>query len=457
MAQRGLSGGVATVPARARARAAWALCLCCALGCGNKQGGTAVAGAVGTGPSHQKPRQADEDAGSPAPALDAGMFDHTIASGGGLLCGYDDADMLMLAGSSTLPELASATDERGFALLFHDAAGALFIEAVPVGGAAHDPVEIVAPSDAAAGIALAVSGQHFLLGWRDQDATAQTLHARELSSAGTPTRVLSSALVPSTQGGELCALLGLDDGFIAGWLEQSGSSQQLRLQRLDADGAPAGAAVTVPGVGALAPQDVHLARLDSGRTLLAWLERGDDGQGHVMGQVLAADFTPEGDSSELSKNAVHDARFDLAARAGSEGLIYHALDGDVRDAVKYRRLDPDGKASQPVLNLVNAPGRARDGAITPFGQGYAVAYRVLPSLGVAEPAIHVAFINQFGEVVHDADLGATTEQGGRTSVAATEDGHVLVSWTTVLPSGAASRALKLYCPGALVLCGGQVQ
>jgi hypothetical protein len=226
------------------------------------------------------------------------------------------------------------------------------------------------------------------------------------------------------------------------------------LQRFGVDGQLVGDRQTVDGVGARAPEDLHLAQLDGGAVLLAWLERDDMGQGHVMAQSLKADLGKRGTPIELSKNAAHDARFDLSARRNSEGLIYHALDGDVRDAIKYRRVDPQGATSQAVLNVVNAPGRARDGSIAAFGQGYAIAYRELPSLGVDHPGIHLAFVNQFGEVVHRAELAESTEGGGRTSVSATTDGHVLVGWTTELPSGATTQALALYCPGALVLCGG---
>jgi hypothetical protein len=176
-----------------------------------------------------------------------------------------------------------------------------------------------------------------------------------------------------------------------------------------------------------------------------------------MSLALGADLHAHGDPVALSKNAVHDARFDLAARRQSEGLIYHAMDGDVRDAIKYRRVDPQGLASEAVLNIVNAPGRARDGSIAAFGQGYAVAYRELPSLGVDHPAVHIAFVNQFGEVVHEAELGTTTETGGRTTVSATSDGHLLVGWTSAQPSSATTHALKLYCPGALILCGGALK
>jgi hypothetical protein len=174
-----------------------------------------------------------------------------------------------------------------------------------------------------------------------------------------------------------------------------------------------------------------------------------------MGLVLSSELDAQGKPYALSQLAVHDGRFDLAARELSAGLVYHALDGATRDAIKYRRIAADGSVSEPAFNVVEAPGRARDASIAAFGQGYAVAYRVLPSLGVDNPGLRIAFINQFGAIVYVADLGDTSEQGGRTALSATTDGHLLVAHTYAGPSSATTRALSLYCPGALVLCGGE--
>jgi hypothetical protein len=110
-----------------------------------------------------------------------------------------------------------------------------------------------------------------------------------------------------------------------------------------------------------------------------------------------------------------------------------------------------------VVNLVNAPGRAVDGSIDAFGQGYVVAYRALPSLGVDAPRIVVAFVNQFGRVVHRADLAETTEAAGEVRVGASADGRLLVAWTSARGSSAMAHALELDCPGALQLCGGAIE
>jgi hypothetical protein len=432
-------------------RALLSASMCSLASCGAKQQDS-IGGAIGTGsPRDAGPRS---DAGKVAVLPDAGNFDVKIYSGDRYLCGYDTQDLLGFDGSSTLEEIASATDERGFALLHHDQAGGLWIEGVPIDGQAQAPVALLNASEQATGVAIVANGVHFLLAWQVPGDAARRLRVRELSTPDQAVTELTDQLALGTGGGQLSALAAVGDGFVVAFAETSGASPELRLQRFSADGQRMSEPLTVAGIGARAPEDIHLAPLDSGGALLAWLERDASSQGHIMGLPLSSSLSKSGESSELSKNAVFDAPFDLAGRRQSEGLIYHAKDGDVRDAIKYRRVDPSGVATQAVLNLVNAPGRVRDGSIAAFGQGYAVAYRELPSLGVDHPTVHIAFVNQFGAVVHQAELSDTTEGGGRTTVAATADGHLLVGWTTELPSGASTNALKLYCPGALVLCGG---
>ena len=185
--------------------------------------------------------------------------------------------------------------------------------------------------------------------------------------------------------------------------------------------------------------------------------RDSTGEGRVYGVPLSAELEPEGAPEALSRHSVSEARFDLAARAQSAGLIYQAKDGGLRDAIKFRRIEARGSSTQAVLNVVDAPGRAVAGSIAAFGQGYAVAFRELPSLGVEKATVRIAFVDQFGHIVHEAEIAETTEAGGRTTISATADGHVLVGYTSLWPAAATTHAVKLHCPGALVLCGGAVE
>lgn len=410
------------------------------------------------GPSARGPRDASDSDGAAAPSKDAGPAkgpDFELRSGETVLCGYDKEDALERAGSATFSEVATATDERGFALVHHDGDGALQIEAVEI--AANDPqpsVRLIAAADAPGRALLAATSQRFALLYR----TGSRLEVRVLQPNTSPVTLSEQLAAPDPEGdgGERFALTSLTDRFVAAWSE-SGASGALGVfvQALDLEGKPHGPPRALDDVAARAPRDLQLARLDGGRTLLAWHEQDEAGAGRVMAQPLDDQLEPERAPVQLSKNTVSEARFELGARELSAGVIYQAREGGVRDTVKFRRVDPRGVVSEDELSVVKAPARARGGAIAAFGQGYAVAYRSLPSLGIDEPNIRIAFIDQHGRVVYEDQLATTSEDGGRASVSASADGHLLVGWTTTHPSGAATtHAVQLDCPGALVLCGG---
>src|SRR5690349_15710468 len=91
------------------------------------------------------------EGGSEFPLPDADVEDddggqHSIDVGDTTLCSYDDDDVLEL-GESSRAGLSSATDERGFALLHHDADGRLAIEAVLLGEDPMPPVPLVPAAD----------------------------------------------------------------------------------------------------------------------------------------------------------------------------------------------------------------------------------------------------------------------------------------------------------------------
>jgi hypothetical protein len=201
-------------------------------------------------------------------------------------------------------------------------------------------------------------------------------------------------------------------------------------------------------------------RDDSG--VLVLREAGSDGD-LLFGQKLSATLAKSGSPVQLSKSAVSGGSFALSARADSAGLLYPALDGAVRRALKLRRVDDTGMPEGPVLNVANAPRVVDAGSVTAFGRGYAVVYRELPSLRQDYPSIRIAFVNPFGSVVYDAELArfeaaaADVNASVATSVAAAGGEAIAVAWTEPDVAGAKLRALRLSCPGALVLCGGKVQ
>jgi len=392
--------------------------------------------------------------GDAGPQFENVEYDNEIRSDDGqFLCGYQDSDVFEFETHTELTSKGIASSDSGMVLGYHGPAADLFIMGLRVTGDPSVPVRIVSGEDAPRGPMLSAIGERFMLLWRGLFGGAHRLYGRSLDNPNSVALTIADDLVVMSGGASPVDIASQDEDFVVAMLQQSGGMRVARFgPALDA----APESVEVSGVADRDPMDVHLARLDDNRTLLAWLEQDGD-RGRVMGTILDPELSPQGDVVELSGSEVDGSSFDLAGRTGSAGLLYHTVEAG-RDALKFRRVENDGGTPGPVLNMVAAPGRGLDGAIAAFGQGYVVAHRALPSPGVTTPAVRIAFINQSGLIVHEAELSETTETGGQISVSATPDGHVVVGWTNVLPSSSATGgATRLYCPGALLLCGGHVE
>lgn len=406
---------------------------------------------IGAGDGGHEPNE-------PAPgARDAGGDGgHSVSVGGMELCVYDDEDIYELEAHAAQRGLSSATNGQGFALLHHAADGALAIEAIAVGGAARPTVRLVAAADAPGRALLATYRGAFAMAWMDGEA----LSLRSLER-GAETLVLSRAVVAAEGGAPLFAFIGTVDGYLAAYAERldarEGGEVVARIQPLDGAAVPDGDPITVALPEGSEPGDLELSKLDAG-FLLAFSEPDpeNEGRARVVGLPLSAAFEGSGEPVVLSRTPVDLLDFALDARAQSAGVIYQGLEGGVRPTVRLQRVEPDGRTTQDSLNIAAAPRRAADGSIAAFGQGYAVAYRAQTSLGMETAAIRIAFVNQFGVVVHDALLADTTDELGPTRVSSTPDGKLLVAWVSVEGASAVTRAIQLDCPGALSLCGGRV-
>ena len=385
--------------------------------------------------------------------IDAGADSgHDIISNGTRLCSYDDEDIVTLEAHDAELGLSSATNDVGFALLHHAQDGALVIEAVEVGQTAQPTVRLVPAASAPRKAMIAASEDAFAMAFVASD----TLSLR-LLEGGAETHVLSEAVELGEGGAELFDLIGDGDGYRAIYAEREAGEIVVRVQAIDASGAPDGDVTSVALPEGTEPGHIALAKLDEGY-LLGYSEavaEDEDGT-RVMGLVLDDAFEGDGEPVLLSMTPSNRLAFALDARAGSAGVLYQGLEGGVRPTVKLQRVEGDGSIEQDSLNITSAPRRATDGSLAAFGQGYAVAYRAQTSLGAEQPSIRIAFVNQFGLVVHDAELAATTDEPGPTSVTSTADGKLLVSWISLDGQTPVTRAIQLDCPGALLLCGGRV-
>lgn len=437
-------GQPAYLALRTSVRSAGALLFAIVVGCGGDDESEPAAVPV------DRHDAGHDDASMPKPEPDAGGINVIRDQDDKVLCAFEEAGQFSVVLEAAGSEPTLAADARGFAMVYGGAPGKLYIRAIPaLDGEPEPPVQIASAQDAVASPLLSLSGDRFLLSFRN--ALDDRLFARPLE-AGASARLVTDRVAVDDAGGVLSALLGLEDGFVLAWVDRDDG---LHLERLSADGSVAEA--EVHGDIMQSPRDVHLGLFEGGRILVSWLTTNGDDEGVVMGQLFEPELVPAADAVMLSSSPVSGARFDMAVHRGSAGVIYPAVEGGVRETIKFRRVEPDGSVTGPLLNIVDAPRRTRDGAIAAFGQGYVVSHRQLTSRGEPEEQIQVAFVNQFGAIVHRGNLGTTSVEGGRTAVAATESGQVLAVWNAIEPDGrVTSHGFRLDCPGALVLCGGEL-
>lgn len=400
-----------------------------------------------------QPDAGPRSAGADASMGGTGGFDNTVEDEGKVLCGYADEDVIALPGNLDLPLASIARSPAGFGLLFYDEEGNLRIQAANRSGYTDEAVPVGTAFDGLKQAQVAASGDAYLLATRAEEDGSMVLRTRSLTGGTGADTIHTAALAEGAGGGELWDLAGDTLGYLLAYLDDA----TLHLKRLGRDGEVRGTEATFDAVAERTPASLQVVEVDDDAVLVAWAEPQEDGSYVVMGQHFNSSLATVGDVVQLSKTPISDPRFDFSARALSAGLIYQNKDADVRETIRYRRVEPDGSVPGPVLSIVGAPRKATDGAIADFGQGYVIAYRTLASLGAPTPEVRAAFINQFGAVVYEVKLADSSELGGPVSVNSTSDGHILVTWTSSNGFEAERTAVKMNCPGALLLCGGELE
>lgn len=381
-----------------------------------------------------------------------GGFENTVEDDGKVLCGYADEDVMALPGNMDHPLASIARSPAGFGLLFYDEAGNLRIQAADRNGYPDEAVPVGTALDGLQRAHVAASGESYLLATRAAEDGSVVLRTRSLTGGTGADTIHTAALGEGAGGGELWDVAADSTGYLLAYVDNT-----LHLKRLGRDGEVSGDEITDDAIAERKPASLKVVEVENDSVLVAWAEPQSDGTYLIMGQHFNASFAEMGAVTQLSKTPISDPRFDFSARALSAGLIYQNKDADVRDTIRYRRVEPDGSVPGPVLSIVGAPRKATDGAIADFGQGYVIAYRTLTSLGAPTPEIRAAFINQFGAVVYEVKLADSSELGGPVSVNTTSDGYVLVTWTSSNGFEAQRTAVKMNCPGALLLCGGELE
>ncbi len=138
----------------------------------------------------------------------------------------------------------------------------------------------------------------------------------------------------TTQGAQMAPATAAlaNGGFVAVWIDGSGSRDMVRGQVFDAEGAPVGQEFAVSGASGNNQAMPRVAGLADGRFVVAWGDRSEVpgfSFGDIRAQVYLSDGTPQGDSFIVNATTLRDQTLpDITALEGG-GFVVTWLDGSL--------------------------------------------------------------------------------------------------------------------------------
>jgi hypothetical protein len=183
------------------------------------------------------------------------------------------------------------------------------------------------------------------------------------------------------------------------------------------------------------PVALGLAATSADNAALAWVSTTENPG--VWLQRLDHDGAAVGDPVLLNDRVGASASIDVAARAKGGGAVLYTTEINGIPQVRFRRLSETGEPVDIEKTLIGPPLRAQAASIHEIGGGYAVAYRALPGGDITEPEVRLTFITKEGNLTKDGagrlvsfPISATEGvANGRTSIAVSIDGAIMVAWT----------------------------
>jgi hypothetical protein len=244
------------------------------------------------------------------------------------------------------------------------------------------------------------------------------------------------------------------------WAETAfdNSGTSLHAQFLSGNGEPMDEPLVIAEAAAGFYTSMAMAVLGEFYVGLAYIH--DDGAGghSAVMEVLSVE-TAERDRDPwvLTAEPGANGTIDLAADATSAGVAYTLVQGTSRQ-IWFQALGLDGRAlpviggggsvggpSDP-LRVVENPQLAIDVSLAKLLRGYALAYRALPSPGVAVPQVRMHFLDKSGRIVGDSGVALAEINGGQTALEMSTDGRMVLSWTDTDDEGLSTlRALIVPC------------
>ncbi|MDD9946851.1 MAG: hypothetical protein OXU20_37740 [Myxococcales bacterium] len=392
------------------------------------------------------PSGGDGDSGD-TPFLDAGLTDGGFTSQSLEGCTVDEDAVwrhTVPFGDEGGHALTPGGTGFGIAYRLDDGCDAIEGNALASAGPFPRPVVVLGENSCAVfrDLSLLRNGDQWLLAWIDNRTGSSELHYRhfeaDMTEPGDITRVTDNGVSEQKP-----ALTRIGQTPVLAWIEGDESQRGIRSTVIDGDQTHL---VLDPEAGHL-PLKLAIARMGSDdAAAVAWVnEEGDRG---VWLQPLDSRGAPKGTPTELTDFASAGSTVDVATRTrGADSqqggaAVYSVIVENINREVRFRRLAADGRPIEAERVLVGRPLRAQDASISEIGDGYVVAYRALPDgITVMAPEIRLLFVTREGTVQRDPigraltyKVANATATQGRTTVRASVEGQLLISWLDFDPA-----------------------
>jgi hypothetical protein len=359
-------------------------------GTGAPLGGTGNAPAAGT-PSAGAPVAGSPSAGAPAPAPGAGTGSPAPAPAafqafepvrvGSAPLAAAPAVARLASGGNVVAWAAPGSGSRDSRILLQrtDAAGNL------VGG----PVEVALEVDRVMVLSAAAAADGgFIVVWSGFDSVAQTpgasvFNVRASRFDANGQQVSQARVSPDTfysvSGVDVRATA--DGGFVVGWTSQSQrmAPAWAHLQRLDANGQPAGPVVQILQGGDFDQSRLVVLPLPDGRISTVWLQStfGSRPNYRILSRLFSADLVPLGVAFDVPQSAQNEV-FPIGAAlvGGNVAIAWRAnLSGGTAE-VRSLTVAPTGAQATPERS-VSSPMPVGAVQVVTLGDTYGVVWQEL--------------------------------------------------------------------------------
>ena len=319
---------------------------------------------------------------------------------------------------------------------------------LPSTGAFPTPTPILDDCKALLDVTVLPSSDGWYLAWVDNATLTAELHTTHLSESLEPDDPVRTTITESQPELEEKPVLAEIAGRpLLVWIAHNTGDDRYGIMGRYLDDPEAATYPIVPMGMAIAPQALAVSQVADGfAAAVAWVGPLDDAG--VWLQPLTENGQSRGEPIKLTERVGAASSVSIANRADGGGIVYSiVIDGIPQ--VRYFRLDQSGDPVADERVLISSPRQAQDASIAALGTGFAVAYRELPSIERESPEIRLVFITREGNTARDMagrlvsfPVAPATVSTGRTNIAVSIDGQVMVGWIDGNP-GTAGNLLKV--------------